>query len=101
MIIKVTTDDASGAAGPEEWIILELQGNVFPTTKASGGGGSARPGGLGTVDADKGLDGLVLGHLTMKSVSCKLVLVHSMPTALWWNALSVKKGILLYDTAIT
>lgn len=80
MIIKITPDPASPGA-PEEFVILELQGQVLPTLaqqNEDGGAVSAsapaKPGvsgrmpGAGVVDPNATLDGLIIGQLTMRPV---------------------------------
>jgi len=62
MLIKVSL-----TGGLEEWIILELQGNVLPVRPATSS--DAQLGGAsGAVDPTRVLDGLLIGHLVLQAV---------------------------------
>lgn len=78
MIIQIARADGAtaasgGSAGVEELLILELQGHVLPTKPASSvetarTAASGRSAAAGVVDASAALDGLLIGHLTMRPV---------------------------------
>lgn len=55
---------ASGGAA-SEWVIIELQGTVQPLAPPAAAGRAHS-----IASADRALDGCLMGHVTMLSVSC-------------------------------
>jgi len=75
MIIRISAHVEGDGGAPEELLILELQGNVLPTKPASLAdsertAASGRTAAAGVVDPTASLDGLLIGHLSMRPVRC-------------------------------